>query len=290
MLDKLCEVLTDLDFLQAKLGVLPGDDGPAPATVYDLLQDFLGCLDMLPATHPQRGMVEQVYRAIDRHAHTLHRDPHLLLQQLLIARNWTDTRWEVCLPAAIDRCPWALLRLLNRPPGMEESALLRTLRGHSDGVRSVSFSRDGLASGGDDGTVQLWDPRTGACLATLQGHSGRVNSVSYSPNGRCLASAGEDGTVRLWDAQTGDPRAILRGHSDWVRSLSFSPDGRYLATGGDDGAVRLWDMQADDPFAWVPCSARIVEVRFIGNSLLGIICVDDVVHRPVPCFFEIRRP
>jgi WD40 repeat protein len=37
------------------------------------------------------------------------------------------------------------------------------LLGHAGPVQAVAFSRDGrlLATGSDDGTVRLWDPRTG---------------------------------------------------------------------------------------------------------------------------------
>jgi WD40 repeat protein len=57
-----------------------------------------------------------------------------------------------------------------------------------------------LASAGGDGTVRIWDARTGICLSTLAGQTGWVRAVAYSPDGAHLASAGGDGTVRIWDA------------------------------------------------------------------------------------------
>src|SRR4029077_2726224 len=110
--------------------------------------------------------------------------------------------------------------------------------------RVAECGRGLLASGGQDGTVRLWEQLGGRLVATLRGHTGTVFSVSLSADGRLLASGGMDGTVRLWEAPTGRLLATLEGHTNAVRGVALSADGQLLASGSFDGTVRLWDPRS----------------------------------------------
>jgi serine/threonine protein kinase len=123
-----------------------------------------------------------------------------------------------------------------------DGSLVRTLTGHTDSVRSVSFSPDGslLASGSWDKTIKLWRVADGSLVRTLTGHTDAVSSVSFSPDGRLLASGSVDKTIKLWRVADGSEVRTLTGHTDWVFSVSFSPDGSLLASGSGDETIKLW--------------------------------------------------
>jgi WD40 repeat protein len=114
---------------------------------------------------------------------------------------------------------------------------------HTARAYSVAFSRDGkiLASASWDGTIKLWDTKSGREFRTLAGHGWGVYKVVFSPDGKQLASASRDGTVKIWNAATGTTTRTLLADSLAVKSVAWSPDGRLLASSGNDGVVKLWD-------------------------------------------------
>ena len=96
-------------------------------------------------------------------------------------------------------------------------------------MRAVALTADAakVLSASMDGTVRVWDTRTGACLHVLSGHTDKVYAVAPAPDGRLALSGAKDHTLRLWDLATGQCRRVLEGHEDVVRAVAFLPDGRF---------------------------------------------------------------
>jgi WD40 repeat protein len=121
---------------------------------------------------------------------------------------------------------------------------LHVLDGHTDRVCSVAVTTDGAVglSGGNDGTVRVWDLDTGHCRHTLEDHSGWVNSVAVRGDGRVALSGGDDGTVRVWDLDTGDCLHILEGHTSRVNSVAMTANGLFALSNSQDGTIRVWEL------------------------------------------------
>ncbi|CCO34143.1 Vegetative incompatibility protein HET-E-1 [Rhizoctonia solani AG-1 IB] len=113
-------------------------------------------------------------------------------------------------------------------------------------INSIRYSPSGAraVSGSDDGSVHVWDVRTGALvLGPLPGHDQSVESVDYSPSDQYVISGSGDGTLRIWDASTGkDIHGPIQAHSKGVRCVRFSPDSSVAVSGSDDGTVRIWNV------------------------------------------------
>jgi WD40 repeat protein/serine/threonine protein kinase len=141
-----------------------------------------------------------------------------------------------------DLCDWEwhyLTRLCRVEP--------MVLRDRTE-VNSVAFCPDGgrLASAGGDGTIKVWNSKTGKVIQTLGVHAASVYAVAFHPDGKHLASVDADRKAKVWDLTTGE--MVFDGPSDAAHNIgtaygvAFCPDGRQLAT-GSDGAVKVWDWK-----------------------------------------------
>ena len=109
-------------------------------------------------------------------------------------------------------------------------------------INSLALSYDGrtLATGLEEGMIQIWDVSSQAWLHTLYGHTDSVTQVVFSSDGKTLASGARDGTVMVWNVAYGYD-IVTFGHTAGVNAVDYSPDGNRIASGTADGVVELWD-------------------------------------------------
>ena len=132
------------------------------------------------------------------------------------------------------------------------NAVVATLKGHTEEVRAVAFSRDGkllAAAGGwpaQSGEVKIWDMAQRTELRTIKGHSDCIYGVAFAPDGKSIATSSYDKLIKLWDVATGAQIRTLKDHIDAVYALAFTPDGKRLVSGGADRTVKIWDVASGE--------------------------------------------
>jgi WD40 repeat protein len=116
-----------------------------------------------------------------------------------------------------------------------------------DRVTVVAFSPDSarLAATGGDGTVKMWDAKSGQEIRSFQAHTRGAHAVRFNPDGTWLATAASR-EVKLWDSGTGQELRTISfkpGDIAGIEFLAFSPDWKRLAsTAGQGGILYLWDV------------------------------------------------
>ncbi|CAM1509838.1 Fc.00g001730.m01.CDS01 [Cosmosporella sp. VM-42] len=129
-----------------------------------------------------------------------------------------------------------------------------------DGITSaVAISHDAgyVAAGCDNGSVRVWNLKTGALTAHLKeqdSSEGPIYSVAFSSGGEELFSDGGDKTVKKWklDVAQGehpDPLShhggrcvkTFQSHANSVEYIAVTPDNGWLLSGSRDRCLRFWD-------------------------------------------------
>ena len=127
---------------------------------------------------------------------------------------------------------------------VESGEVIRELKGHTRGIRTLQFDDSKLISGSLDKTIKIWNWHTGACLATIQGHTEGVISVNF--DGDVVASGSIDSTVKVFNYKT-KQSFCLRGHTDWVNQVRLDMGSRTCLSASDDCRVILWDLDTKRP-------------------------------------------
>lgn len=103
-----------------------------------------------------------------------------------------------------------------------------------------------VISGNYDGTLEVWDIKTGKLQKTLPGHDGWVNSIDSAPETKFILSGSNDKTLKLWDTATGNCLQTFSDHTSAVQSVCLSADGKLALSGSSDNTLKLWDTSTGD--------------------------------------------
>lgn len=128
--------------------------------------------------------------------------------------------------------------------GETGAELIHRLEGHDAAVNDVVFvpNRDEAISVSDDGSLGIWDLKSGKLITRLDAPVDKVLDVTISQNGKLAAVARWDATARIYNLETKKEIAVLKGHRGNVNSVAFSSDGTKLYSAAYDGQILEWDV------------------------------------------------
>ncbi len=139
---------------------------------------------------------------------------------------------------------------------------------HPIGALTLDWSVGGLATGGQDGKIRLWDAATGTLLTTLDGAEGSrrtwVEQVRWSPDGALLATAAGK-TLRVWNPATGGQCIEYAGHPSTVAALCWRPDDKAIGAGFYGGAA-LYRLGEAEPYERIAWKGSILSLAWSGNA------------------------
>ncbi|KIK77917.1 hypothetical protein PAXRUDRAFT_28723 [Paxillus rubicundulus Ve08.2h10] len=163
--------------------------------------------------------------------------------------------WARSVSSKSARAPPVVSSTLSQSasPGSKNNRLpVQVFEGHGDGVWCPCFYPDEnkLVSGSKDGTLRIWDRKTGALVKVLTGHRGTPYGVDVSYDGKMVPSATHDKTscsgsfdetFRVWTVETGQLafRKPIKCDS-WAECVRYSPSEDIRIVSGAD-TVQIWD-------------------------------------------------
>ena len=122
--------------------------------------------------------------------------------------------------------------------------LQRTLSEHRKEIRCViSLPDNKLISSSEDGTIKLWDTRTGICEKTLTDSNRLPHSLIVLSDGRLVSTSDEN--IKLWNLHTGLCTVELKGHTKYVRSLIELPNNKLVSCSYDN-TIKIWNLKTNE--------------------------------------------
>jgi len=165
-----------------------------------------------------------------------------------------------------------------------DSHVRRTYSGHSEGVRSIHMSNDGLrfVSSGFDRYMQLWDVETGQTIGTYTNRKMGYQVRFYPNDNNIFLMAASDNKIYQWDSRSNSVVQEYNYHLQPCNTVTFFDEGRKFASTSDDKKILVWEYNIPVPIKYIAepemhsipsVSLHPSETAFCGQSMDNTIVV-----------------
>jgi len=179
----------------------------------------------------------------------------------------------------------------------------RMFTGHSHFINEICLTGDGnhCLSASWDGTVRLWDLKSGKTKIKLCGHTRDVLSVALSADYRQILTGARDNDIKIWNVKGECKHTVDKNkHTDAVSCVRFYHQAKpaVCVTASWDKTIKVWDntyMKLMHTF--MGHKAQINSIDMVNNSTYlasgshdGQVMIWDVIQGKWLTSYEYDSP
>ena len=251
MWNEIVATLCDLRFVEAKC---------ANGMVYGLLQDFIFTENLASSDNEKTDIIgnaiwtewkDFLLREEESFFHFSRAIPQIVFQQAyntLYHPTISTKAKKLEDNGDAPKTPWFRMYEMEPPSSPYKPPLVfrkpvqdERKTGYQDLTALIVVNHERIVSGYLDGSLAIWDVRTGNRLHYFKAHSWMIHCL-ISLGGKTFASGGDDGIIKIWDVNTGGIVRELTGHTSKILCMEKLNDD-FLISGSADTTVRIWDIR-----------------------------------------------
>jgi len=131
------------------------------------------------------------------------------------------------------------------PSTNQERPVKYVFRKHKNTVWSLATTHDSstLITGGEDGSIVLYDLNIGSEKGQLLGHTKKIKCLAVSRNDEILISGSWDSTFKIWSINKLFLYKTVTFHTGAINGVYFSKDEEYFIVASTDQKVSFWNYR-----------------------------------------------
>jgi WD40 repeat protein len=138
-----------------------------------------------------------------------------------------------------------------------------------------------VATGHEDGSVFIWNARSGAQEGRLPVAESEIYALAFAPGGDRIVVGDADGRLHLWDVAVQEELSTSKPISDLIISLAFDPKRTHIValTSSFEGSVYVWDASTLRRLSKLDQGATANSAEFSPDGRQVLIASEDGTAR-----------